>query len=267
MAKIKSFPFHLAFIAIFPVISLYAHNIDQTNFINVIRALVVFLLFGLFISACFFIVIRSLQRAALIASYGLIVFYIIIPLQSSLLDLGMKDIARIRYLLPLLISIVLITGIWRLIKKIQNVEYATSFANLFSVFALILPLFQIGTHFASLISARSSMIPSLQENTQLLHGDAEKYPDIYLIVLDNHGRTDEIKKELGYDNANILSQLTDMGFYLAPYSHANYPSATWQSMYVTLNMNFFDNQRMAELPPRQAQIEGFYGIKNNQVLQ
>lgn len=47
-------------------------------------------------------------------------------------------------------------------------------------------------------------------------------PDIYLIVLDAHTRSDVIKNNYGYDNSSFIDYLTNLGFFVAQCSQANY---------------------------------------------
>ena len=47
-------------------------------------------------------------------------------------------------------------------------------------------------------------------------------PDIYYIILDGYARGDLLQELHQYDNTGFLSDLTDMGFYVAEDSRANY---------------------------------------------
>ena len=64
---------------------------------------------------------------------------------------------------------------------------------------------------------------------------AEK-PDVFYIVLDGHGRSDAIRRAIGYDNSPFVEGLKKRGFYVAEGSHSNY-CQTELSLSSSLNMD------------------------------
>lgn len=62
-------------------------------------------------------------------------------------------------------------------------------------------------------------------------------PNIYFLLLDAYGRSDVIKSNLDYDNAEFVNFFKDKGFIVANQSYSNY-SATATSLSATLNMNY-----------------------------
>jgi hypothetical protein len=210
---------------------------------------------------------RNIHLAALIISYGLILFFLIIPFQSILLDAGMDGVSRIRFLLPIFF-LVFVTGVWWLIKRLERPARITRILNLLALSTLILPLFQISSYLVNIIPSRVNQVAPVtpMSSTLLNTSDIKRFPDVYYIILDAHGRSDEIKEDFGYDNTQTLEQLTEMGFYIAQCSNANYPDATWQSMFAALNMKFFDHDQTRTQPPAKTINDGQYGIKNNEVL-
>jgi hypothetical protein len=263
--KRKVFPYHLLITAILPVISLYAHNLEQVVLMDTLRAYAVFLLSALVCLTILLLFVRRFHYVALVVSYGLILFYAVMPLQEVLINAHMEDVARIRYLFPFF-TLIFIIGIWVIAEKIKDPEPVTKILNKIALLTLILPIFQISSH---LIYGA----PRIEQNTRRTieaHMSSAKnarfLPDVYLIILDAHARSDDIKREFAYDNTIILEQLTRMGFYIAQCSNANYPDATWQSMYATLNMRFFDHVQVKTQSPTQTINNAFSGIKNSEVI-
>ncbi len=62
-------------------------------------------------------------------------------------------------------------------------------------------------------------------------------PDVFYIVLDGHGRSDSIRRAIGYDNAAFVEGLQKRGFYVADRAHSNYVQ-TELSLSSSLNMDF-----------------------------
>lgn len=106
----------------------------------------------------------------------------------------------------------------------------------------------------------------VQADPSSLRTGNAKYPDVYYIVLDTHGRTDTIKNELGYDNSELIKPLSDIGFYIASCSNANYPSATWQSMAATLNLSYFDHSIIKEQNPKNTTALSKVSIRKSFVI-
>ncbi len=66
-------------------------------------------------------------------------------------------------------------------------------------------------------------------------GNGEVKPDIFWIVLDGHGRSDEIKRNLGVDNSSFVKELENSGMTVRTDSVANY-CHTVQSVGSALNL-------------------------------
>jgi hypothetical protein len=263
----KILPYHLIVISILPVISLYAHNIEQVSFKNTLRAYVVFLLVTMVAFKILSLITRKTHLTALALSYGLVLFYTVVPIQTLLIKAHLEDISRIRYLLPIF-AVVFIAGVWAGREKIRHPERLTRIANILALSTLVLPLFQISSYLIKIIpetDRTEKSFPSIQSNLPS-KTNSRALPDVYLIVLDAHGRSDDIKRELGYDNTHFLEQLEQMGFYVARCSNSNYPDSTLESMFATLNMQFMDHNQIRIQTPAKTRSDWQYGIKHNQVI-
>ena len=65
-------------------------------------------------------------------------------------------------------------------------------------------------------------------------------PDIYYIILDAYGRSDVLQTTYGIDNSVFLSQLQELGFYVAECSMSNY-AQTELSLSSSLNLNYLQS--------------------------
>ncbi len=57
----------------------------------------------------------------------------------------------------------------------------------------------------------------------LSEAEIANLPDIYLILVDGHARSDVLRDVYGYDNTDFTNQLEDLGFWVADCSTSNYP--------------------------------------------
>lgn len=74
---------------------------------------------------------------------------------------------------------------------------------------------------------------------QLTATDQEQLPDIYHIILDGYGRSDVLQEIYQHDNRPFLGRLSEMGFYVADRSRANYIQ-TLLSLSSSLNLDYLD---------------------------
>ncbi len=65
-------------------------------------------------------------------------------------------------------------------------------------------------------------------------------PDIIYIILDGYGRSDALKRSLGYDNSKFINGLAKLGFFVASNSRSNY-CQTELSVGSSLNLDFIQN--------------------------
>ncbi len=91
-------------------------------------------------------------------------------------------------------------------------------------------------------------------------GRAADTPDVYLIVLDGHGRDDELAEHFGIAQG-LGAALERRGFYVARESHANY-SATLQAMASILNVAYLPELVVQPTVRRLTAL-----VKNNRLAQ
>src|SRR5207244_566627 len=68
-------------------------------------------------------------------------------------------------------------------------------------------------------------------------------PDIYMIVLDAHGRSDIVKQIYGVDNSAFTSALRHRGFVVPTHNTSNY-YRTIQSLTSTLNCCYLSDMKL-----------------------
>lgn len=122
----------------------------------------------------------------------------------------------------------------RLLWKAQNKMALSQAANLLGGVLLSITMIQIGVWMVrSASSPESVALP----NQPIQRPTASDDPDIYYIVLDGYGRSDNLFEDFDIDNAEFIGELKSMGFVFPECTQSNY-HLTILSMTSSLNMEY-----------------------------
>lgn len=115
----------------------------------------------------------------------------------------------------------------------------TRFLNAVGLILLAQPLFTIA---AGLISIKRDLnqVSTLRAGAPSSGISAVNAPDIIYVILDGYGREDEVKQYMHFDNHQFIQELESRGFYVATKARSNY-CQTELSLSSSLNMNFVSN--------------------------
>jgi hypothetical protein len=233
--RLQSFPFHPFLFAGYPILALLAVNIAEVGGASGFRPLFLSLLLAGLLLLIFYWVSRDWQRAALLTTLMLILFYsyghVYILLKAVNID-GFY-LFRHRTLIPIWIALAVLL-LWWGSRRLRNLRSATRALNIIGLFLLVLPLFQI---ISFSVQSRASL--TSRNNSALRLEMGNNPPDIYYIILDGYGRSDVLKNEYGYDNSAFLNTLKDLGFTIADCSQSNY-AQTQLSLASSLNFNYLE---------------------------
>jgi hypothetical protein len=234
--------------AIFPVLTLYAHNIVEVAFESVIRSLVLSLTGAVLILLISFFFTRDLSKAGAITTLILVLFFSYGHVYHYLKrDLGLNaEIVRHRYLLVIYVG-VFVVGVIGILRVIKISDPAIKWFNVISAALLIYPLIQIINYHLK-VTTELNISASLFPNENSLDvQNVDDLPDIYYIILDTYTRADSLQKELGFDNSEFLVQMEEKGFFTGECSRSNYTN-TADSLTSSLNMNYLSDlkQLLAE---------------------
>ena len=248
MAFLRRIPAHPFFIAAYAVLALLAVNISEVALGVALRPLVLSVgLTGLLL-VLLFGALRDWRKAALVTSFGLILFFAYGHLYQVLEITPILNfqLGRHRYFIPAF-SAVLLLGTWIIIAKIRSYEKITQWLNILTLLLLFFPVFQILSHQVQL-SNRAQAATEFRTETQLLTvEDPQALPDIYYLVLDTYTRADALQRDLDFDNTPFLEALEAQGFYVASCSRSNY-SYTQSSLTSALNLDYLPalQERLSE---------------------
>lgn len=219
----KDWIFYPLLFAMFPVLSLYSANLALVPYTQVIRPLLVVTLATGVVWSLLALVLRSWHKGAVATTVSLASTFLyskVLPVWTTL------DIPPIwrgwAYGLSSLLICALLVWKWR----------AHGLLNFLSVAALVVVFGQIGWGLQKAASQRSQ----LATNSVKAAATKSDRPDIIYIILDGYGRSDALKRAMGFSNQPFIDGLESRGFYVAKDSRANY-CQTELSVASSLNMD------------------------------
>ena len=217
---------HPFLIAVFPILSLYAHNVYETPPEELV-APIGLMLFG---TLAVWLAVRGLTgdtlRSALATSLLAALFFtfdLCTQAVNGLLNrLGVLWGQSEHHVHPLPMLVLLtfaaipaLDAIWRRLTKPRT---WTNFLNAFSLILVALP-----TGSVAMARMGTSARPIVRHNEAVpLKPPLGKRPDIYYIILDAYACSDVMKNHFDFDNEPFLNRLEQKGFFVARQSTANY---------------------------------------------
>jgi hypothetical protein len=248
MRRIPVYPF---LIGAFAPISLFAANLGQVHARDLFVPLVLTLVLTALLLGVFTLIQRSSDRAAMVVTALLFWFFtygqwikamwLLCPWvtpQYGMFNQGFVSVA---------LGLMLVVTVAAMSRWIKNPTICTWWMNRIGSFLLACPLAVLLVWRLQLTAPPSGLAAlGLDKPAWVVAtpgpNRAEHPPDIYLIVLDAHGRGDILRDIYGYDESPFLNHLLKKGFFVADRSTSNY-CFTELSMGATLNMRYMDEFR------------------------
>jgi hypothetical protein len=237
MDRFKTYFLPVLLVAAYPVLALYAYNIEAVDAISILRPLVITLAAGAVLLMLFRLILRSWGKASLVASTTLIMFFSYGHLYGAAEQLNQSaiSIGHHRIFAPLFL-VVWILLFWLIARQKGDLRVANQTVTVIACIALVFPLFSMGQF---MVNRSHTASAATEEQSAHLASGATK-PDIYYIILDGYSRDDTLKDFFEYDNSQFLQALQDMGFYVARCSQSNY-AQTQLSLSSSSNMNYLQS--------------------------
>jgi hypothetical protein len=236
---LKYIPFHVLFLSLFPILSLFVHNLGQVAMWVIHRPLLISVTLGIAILLLARLVIRDWLKAGLLTSLALILFFSYGHIYNLIEDVQLFGIliGRHRYLVIVWVGL-FILGAW-IIQRIGVAhKELTIIMNLVGLFLIVFQVSQIAIYQIHKNLSHNEAMESVSD-TFLTPKNPGEMPDIYLIILDMYGREDALEAFYEYDNRAFLEKLEEMGFYIAQCARSNY-SNTALSISSQLNIDYLD---------------------------
>jgi hypothetical protein len=222
-------------VSIYPVLYLYAENIDLLDFHEVYSPMIVIILSGLLLTALISMLFRNISLSAVLTSIILLLIFTYGHLQGGLkASEQFEFISAPEILLPIWGIIFLVTA--TIIVKHRN--FASQILSFILVVYGILTIFavlNIGGYMIEQFNDSANQASITQNDSSSSEAIVDPLPDVYYIILDGYVRSDILLSNYGFDNSEFSENLEDRGFYIADQSYSNYPF-TILSVPSTLNM-------------------------------
>ena len=228
--------FHPFLFAAFPVLFLFAANVNMVPAAKVWLPLVVTLGFAgaiLFLSR---LVFRNWYKAELFASGFVIFFFLYDPLfifiktkpLFSFLNITRQNLFIFAFLIPLI-------GLaWYLFRS-KNSPVKTRYILNITALILLFP-----SALKLIWNYNKPEINTFNKPAINVPVNRIKAPDIYYFITDAYSRADVLKETFHFDNSSFLNSLRKRGFYIAGKSTSNY-YFTVHSVPSTLNLDYLQS--------------------------
>lgn len=218
-------------LSIQPVLHLFSINAAELSFSEIVRSLLVSFLFGVLILAASYLISRDWQRASLIASLFLFLFFLFGDMAvwiSKTFDLGP---ARANLSILIAVAILMLVWVWFVQTRMKDIRSVNLYFNLLAMLFFVTSVIRMGNYL--LENGPSSTAKGAVQVTE----STQPGPDIYYIILDGYGREDILQAFYEFDNSGFLKELKAKGFYIAEESSSNYMQ-TMLSLSSSLNMDY-----------------------------
>jgi len=242
----KRFPWHILWIALFPVVFLYAENTSVVEIKDVWLPLIYSIVGASVVLGICYLVFRDLRKAAVMASLLVLLFFSYGAYHEALFPkriltfIGKGIRFDHNFYKWTSLFLILLIG-WRLFKLKKDIPKFTSLLNMITFVLFGFSAFNVIQAKAKGPSSKATH--SVEEISVQLDSNAE-YPSIYYIILDAYGREDVLREMYDFDNSPFTDFLKDRGFFVADGATSNY-GQTILSVPSALNMNYLDS--MAEV--------------------
>lgn len=241
---------HPFLFAIYPIIALRNFNIIYVDLISIVRSVGISLLLTSLLWLLLRLFVGKADKTGLMTTLAVILFFSYghIYLQFQV---AFGRAIRHSYLILIFGAIFVLLSVLAL--RLQNTQGIRQFLTVTGFLLLGFSILQSASYdvLSSRANAQARLERDLVPASQMIDTTGEHVlPDIYLIILDAHTRSDVLRNRYNHDSSDFIRGLTDLGFYVADCSQSNY-MITRYSLTSLMNMdylqNFTDMQSMPDL--------------------
>ncbi|MFC1965904.1 hypothetical protein ACFLWI_03015 [Chloroflexota bacterium] len=228
----KLFVFHPFLFAIFPILFLFAYNMDEVPAIDILLPILVIITATFILFFLLRLITKSYNKIGIITSSFLILFFSYGHVQALIFSLVGEGFIASNYLWGSIWVLLFIAVAYFVIKNRSRFYTFTKFLNIVATTLIIISLVSIGIYG---IKAGNLKVEEInQEGNGLSLGSSDNLPDIYYIILDGYARETTLTEIYNYDNSEFIDYLTSKGFYVASKSRSNY---SWSVLSLASSLN------------------------------
>jgi len=230
-------PFYILFTGIYPVLFLWMVNFIQVPGYVAPRSLLISLAFTAIVFLLTWLVVRPLQRAAIVSFVWLVLFFTYGHLFALVDNLQVSGFlaGRHRFFLPLWLGIGILATVL-ILRYRSDFKNATQGLNIVLALLLALTGLQIGV--AAARRDLASQATQARVTPAAVPTASNSGRDVYYFLLDGYSRVDRMR-DFGVDNQPFLDKLKQMGFVIPECGQSNYTD-TETSLAANLNMDYVD---------------------------
>jgi hypothetical protein len=235
--------FHPLLFATFPILFIYAYNINETSVNQIWLPLVISVAAALVLWAVLSRILHSLAKAGFATTIFLVFFFSYGHLCNVLQRLGVFELKH-AYLLP---SMLFVLGycVYFIGRSKKDFRITTKMLNIMAVALIGINLFNIASYQVKVAGLEDVTSEGMPAATPTSPAELSTLPDIYFIILDEYAHPDTMKEWYGYDNSEFINSLNNKGFFIASGSETQ-EMATPLIIAQILNMEYLDYEPWSE---------------------
>lgn len=219
----------------FPIFSFCATNYRFVTVKAVLTITVISLVSVIAVYLAASLLLHDRHKSALAAMLAAVTFFSYGHLRIFLLQID-SPLKKQYLLLPITL---LLTGfvLWRIIRA---KSVAPAVIQICNVIFVTLTIFSAGNLLAKIYQEKQvseAVSATARESASAVYGER---PDVYILLMDEYARQDELKAIGNFDNSAFVQELEDLNFSIPSCSHSNYYWSI-QSMSSMLNLNYIND--------------------------
>jgi hypothetical protein len=226
--------YHPIIFAIWPILFLYSHNINQMPFRDIEVPFLVMFASGV-VLAVLASISRHRQTIGIVISVLLFFSFSYGHFYGALAGILPRGFLKSGTLIPVFIWLGLLAVIlFFIITRRTKALSTTRFLNAIGIILIAMPLLSIGGY--HLRASRQPSLATVFDEPMTGFARPDTIRDIYYFIFDRYPNTSTLRNTYGFNNDEFIDFLRSKNFYVAEKSHANYVK-TALSLSATLNMH------------------------------
>jgi hypothetical protein len=256
---------HPFLLAIYPILALFSNNVYETRPTELAWPIVLAVLGTSAVWGVAWLLARDARMAGLLATLGVALFFTLARCaefaNGTLTWLsGFWVWREVRVWPPAVIVpeiLAFVALVILVVRCVKKTEALTAALNLFAIFLVAMPAWQIAQAKAPIPSVTSTAAARRVDPYAIAPASTKSLPDIYYIILDAYARPDVMRALFDFDASPFRERLERKGFYVARQSTANY-CQTPLCLSASLNSTYLDDL-VRGLGRDQTELSGFIG--------
>lgn len=232
---------HPFLFAVFPVLFLYSHNIEEVFFREIWLATLLSLALCLLLIFVFTLILKNVRKACVVASTFIVLLFSYGHIYHIVQGWRVGGIVFGRHIVLQTLWIVLFAYVLFATRKTdRDLRGLTNILNVVAASLVLISFITVGTYQIRNRAREREVGVASESLTRVDSGQRSgRLPDIYYIILDRYANTATLDEVYSYDNSAFIERLTNRGFYVAQSSKSNYIK-TVHSLASSLNMEYIN---------------------------